>query len=354
MTDRFRSFAFGGALVLIVLLAASALWLGRDEYRELARDSDETFGNETTADEKVAPGKLRIVEDSRHVSGIVLAKLEAGSADAGTEAFGVVLDVRPLVEARGLLPALVGEVRALRSAVAASEAEYRRAKILFDDDRNVSERAMRAAEAQWKSDRERLVIAEGNERAARDALRASWGGPLADMAADPSGVALAPLLDQREVLVAIAVPPGAERAFRQQPLTLEPLGGGTRVAARYVAPAPSAVPGLAGVPLLYRAPNEGLRPAMRVLGYLPAGAGKSDGVVVPESAIIWFAGQSWIYLREDDDLFVRVPVAATRPVPGGWLDSGNGLEPGREVVVTGAQLLLSEELEYQIRNENDD
>ena len=40
-------------------------------------------------------------------------------------------------------------------------------------------------------------------------------------------------------------------------------------------------------------------------------------------------------------------------VPGGWFVP-KGLEAGQEVVVTGAQLLLSEELEFQIRNENED
>ena len=53
------------------------------------------------------------------------------------------------------------------------------------------------------------------------------------------------------------------------------------------------------------------------------------------------------------DRFVRTPVSASRLIAGGWFNA-EGLEPGEAVVVTGAQLLLSEELEYRIRNENED
>ena len=88
-------------------------------------------------------------------------------------------------------------------------------------------------------------------------------------------------------------------------------------------------------------------------GYLSTGSGKAKGVVVPERAVVWHAARPWVYVRRDADRFVRTPVSASRLIPGGWFNA-EGLEPGAEVVVTGAQLLLSEELEYRIRNENED
>jgi hypothetical protein len=50
---------------------------------------------------------------------------------------------------------------------------------------------------------------------------------------------------------------------------------------------------------------------------------------------------------------VRKEVATGNEVPGGWFNAAN-FEPGDEVVVSGAQLLLSEEQKFQIRNENED
>lgn len=110
-----------------------------------------------------------------------------------------------------------------------------------------------------------------------------------------------------------------------------------------------------GAAYFYRAPAAGLRIGNRVVGHLAGAGGSSAGVIVPERAVVWFAARPWIYVRDGKaaDIFERTSVSATRLVPGGWFNAA-GLEPGQEVVVTGAQLLLSEELEFQIRNENED
>ena len=110
-----------------------------------------------------------------------------------------------------------------------------------------------------------------------------------------------------------------------------------------------------GATYYYRAPVAGFRAGARVVGHLGRDAEAATGVVVPERAVVWHAGRAWVYVRDEKekDIFERQPVSASQLLPGGWFNA-EGLEAGQEVVVTGAQLLLSEELEYQIRNENED
>jgi hypothetical protein len=127
-----------------------------------------------------------------------------------------------------------------------------------------------------------------------------------------------------------------------------------------------------------------------------------QGAWVPASAVVWHAGQPWVYVREsdadapapassapagpvskaksakdaDDDADrPATPVATAaspassavatgpgafqrRAVPHAHRQGDRWFLPGFEeddpVVVQGAQVLLSEELKYQIRNENDD
>ena len=353
MTDRGGHKVAIIASVAALLLAGTTIWFGRDEYRELARERGETIGTQTSADEKLGPGELRIGAAERAASGIEVLPLAAAQADAVVEIYGTVVDLRPLIEARGRLLAREGEVRVLRGTVSASESEYQRAAALFKDERNISERAMVAAEAQWRADRERLAIAEADVRSLREALRAEWGATLADLAAIPGSAGFAPLLEMREVLVQMTVPSELDRALATRPLTVEPTGGGARAQARLVSAAPAAAPGAIGTTWFFRAPAAGLRAGARVTGHLSTGRGKAEGVVVPEKAVVWHAGRPWIYVRREDDHFVRTPVSASRLVAGGWFNA-EGLKVGDEVVVTGAQLLLSEELEYRIRNENED
>lgn len=75
------------------------------------------------------------------------------------------------------------------------------------------------------------------------------------------------------------------------------------------------------------------------------------GVEVPASAVVWADAAPWIYLRREDRLFTRVRLAtnATPLADGGYLTPA--LSRADEVVVQGAQRLLSEEFRASIESE---
>lgn len=356
MTERRSNLILTGLLgIMIVALVAATIWLGRDEYQQLAREHGETIGDDKPAGEKHEPGRIELPEADRIASGIETAPLLAADADAFAEVHGTVVDVAPLIEARARHATLSAEIRALRATANASKAEAERATALFRDDRNVSERVMEQAIAESRMAHERLAAAEMQLRGQLDALRATWGGTLADMAVNPGSAGFAPLVDGRELLVHVTLPYDVEASAAGRPLTIAPVGSNGRINARLVSTAPATAGGTVGAAYFYRATAAGLRVGTRVTGNLASGQGKSAGVVVPEKAIVWFSGRSWVYVRDakNREVFERVAASTDRLVPGGWFVA-KGLEPGQEVVVTGAQLLLSEELEFQIRNENED
>ena len=356
MIERRGNFILTGVLgIAVVALVASTIWLGRDEYQQLAREHGEAIGDEKPAGEKHEPGRIELPEADRVTSGIETAPLAAADADAFAEVYGTVVDIAPLIDARARYIALSAEIRALRAAAAASKAEADRAVALFRDDRNVSERVMEQAQAESRTANERLAAAETQLRGQLEALRATWGGTLADMAVNPGSAGFAPLVDGRELLVHVTLPYDVEASAAGRPLTIAPAGSDGRIGARLVSSAPATAGGAVGATYYYRAPAAGLRVGTRVTGHLASGRGKSDGVVVPEKAVVWFSGRSWVYVRDEKnrEVFERVAAPTDRLVPGGWFVA-KGLEAGQEVVVTGAQLLLSEELEFQIRNENED
>ncbi|HSR02829.1 MAG TPA: hypothetical protein VLM20_08550, partial [Methylophilaceae bacterium] len=101
------------------------------------------------------------------------------------------------------------------------------------------------------------------------------------------------------------------------------------------------------------APAKDLRLGMRVT--VEANVDKNtiyNGIIIPSSAVVWYAGTPWAYFKHGDDEFIRKPIFADKEVDTGWFNAG--FETESEVVVKGAQLLLSEEFKYLIKNENDD
>ena len=76
-----------------------------------------------------------------------------------------------------------------------------------------------------------------------------------------------------------------------------------------------------------------------------------SGVLVPDNAVVRSDERAWIYVQTVDTHFVRREITVDHHVPGGWFVT-NSIAPGDKVVVTGAQMLLSEERKSQIKLED--
>ena len=107
----------------------------------------------------------------------------------------------------------------------------------------------------------------------------------------------------------------------------------------------------------YHVPAGNLRTNMRVSARLDTQGKVTTGVIVPHQAVVWYANQAWVYQKVGPEKFVRrlinTDVEIESEAISGWYNTVDIAE-NDEVVVSGAQLLLSEELKYQIQNENED
>ena len=185
-----------------------------------------------------------------------------------------------------------------------------------------------------------------------DTMRASWGVTLSNWATAPGGP-FAKLASQRSVLVQLAFPLNLQAAANRASVEIAPVSArAARRSARYVSPSPQTDAAAPGATYFYIAEGEGLRGGMRIVGQLISG-GAREGVALPEAAVVWHAGKAWAYVKEKDDTFVRRLVRTDHEIGDAWFNA-EGYEAGEQVVVSGAQLLLSEELKFHIRNENED
>jgi hypothetical protein len=93
---------------------------------------------------------------------------------------------------------------------------------------------------------------------------------------------------------------------------------------------------------------------MKLFAWIEESGVNIEGLFVPESAVIWYANQPWIYLVQDDELFIRKPLSDVRKINDGWLLKDDSLIGGDLLVTKGGQTLLSEEFKWAIPDEDDD
>jgi biotin carboxyl carrier protein len=161
-----------------------------------------------------------------------------------------------------------------------------------------------------------------------------------------AGQVLLEVANNSRPVVRIAWPEEAERAAPR--LALLPPGAKNRIAADLIGPAPEADP-LTRLPAyLYRARGRwpGAVPGTPVSAIV-TGRETTEGVLVPDDAVVQWEGFAWAYLQREPGSYARVRVPTDRPAPGGWI-AGPPLAMGETVVVTGVQELLSEEFRARV------
>lgn len=256
--------------------------------------------------------------------------------------------VLPVSDLTALHTELVGaraQAVAADVAAAASAAEYRRLRVLHDQEQDVSDKALQAGEVAWRADQAKAVAAHAAADAAQQIAIQQWGAELVRAAATEAPL-YTRLATQREVLLQVTVP--ADVAPGTPPATVRvQKPRNTSVTARRVGAATRTDPRLQGPSYFYAAPADGLLPGASLTAFLPMGK-PTQGALIPASAIVWWQGRPWVYTRHDPTHFVRRELPADARTGDGWF-LPPGFAHGEAVVVTGAQLLFSEELRAQIQ-----
>lgn len=75
------------------------------------------------------------------------------------------------------------------------------------------------------------------------------------------------------------------------------------------------------------------------------------GSKIPDSAVIHLDGREWVYLKKDSERFVTKETSSATQFVRKEISPATSLKVGDLIVVTGAQLILSEEFRAQISSE---
>jgi hypothetical protein len=311
------------------------------------------------------------------LSGVVVSEGAWPSLGSTIAAGATVGAVRPRLTAvdrltlQERLAASRTEVDAAQSSAGAAREEVNRLQQLNADNKNASDKALREAETRLAAEEARLKTAQASVQLIGDTLRPESsagsaplkmrrGGQVVEVSARPgeaveSGQILIRVAGFNSLLARLNVPLGQTIDSAATRAVITPAGredGG--VPAQRVAIAASIDPRYQGQTLLFRIPRGklALRPGQAVTARLAVPGSNERGVLIPSRAILRFQGQTWVYVQAAANEFVRSAVTLDHPAPGGWL-AQSGFQPNQQVVVSGAQILLSEEMKSQLEQDQE-
>lgn len=256
------------------------------------------------------------------------------SAEMATKITGIatLLSPDPLTQ-------LNAEIQAAEIALGFSQRTVQR----FKGTTSLGEHRLDNAERQAATDATQVALLELK-------LRNTWGDDAPFLAAASRQQLVDELSSGKTTLVRLDFPRSDERSPKN--VRIVALGGGEEMSVTSVWPAPSgnlAMPGTSFFGIMSTGP--GLRPGDRAKVNAERSAATA-GVIVPSSAVVVFAGDSWCYVEDEPGEYERKRITLTTPVADGYVTKE--FAPGTKIVVEGASALLSREADPTSFDDDDD
>ena len=288
-------------------------------------DDDDAPKKQITAHKDDGPGLVLTAEQSEAM-GLETATLAAVSHRDQLAGYGSVQMLDTIAQADA--DTTSAEAVAAQSAAAAARAK----ELASGDDAAISRETWEVANAKATTDQAALLLAR-HKADATFGLNAPWRS-----GAQRSAI-LARLQSGRTVLVKASFPIGA--SINAKSFSITRLGANSKgwdTASVWEAPADTAIPGRS---LFALVDGSDLAAGERVIATLTVGA-PQKGVLVPATALVLGESETWAYIK-NADTYLRTRIDISHPEGDSYFVA-TGLEPGQEVVTSGAGQLYAREI----------
>jgi hypothetical protein len=268
-------------------------------------------------------------------------------------AYGTVVSLEPLLMLRQ-------QYLSARAMQDSAQAKYQEADLNLSRTRNlhdqdiVSTRRLQEQQAQWHSDKANLAASSSQQEAVLASADMQWGDTLTDWFIRTKGKAAEPFLKHREQLLQITLPANTHLNSGITSIFVDEHGQRDQaVTATLISAAPQVDPINQGERYFFKYEGHNLAFGAHMTAWIPEDGQKTAGVIIPESAVVWHLGQAYVFVKSTEGEFSRRALPEMTADIGGYFSTGS-LQPGEEVVITGAQTLLSHELKNLIPSEDND
>lgn len=347
MTRRLAPGAFAAALATFVWLNAAALAAAASD------DDSREHGSPNAAPAPARSSELGVVRlsaEQQKQIGLETAVLKAAPHAEQFRAYGAVLDIARITELTNSYANAQAQLQIADAKLEVARSAFERARSLVQS-AALPKKEAELAEANFRTDQAALASAQSQVKTLAATAQQEWGPVIGKAIVERSPVVVR-LIEREQFLVQVTLSPGVSLAQTPGTALSQAPSRTTNIDLTYISPATRTDPRIQGLSYFFAAPGDsGLLPGMNTIVYVPSGR-TYEGVFVEDTAIVRWHGESWVYLRLDPQTFRRHPISTDQPVSDDDYVVRD-IPPGSEIVVQGAQVLLSEEAKSELRGTGD-
>jgi hypothetical protein len=331
------------------MLTVSVIWIAAGTSAAVSDDSPKS-PQPSSAAGSGEPGTVRLTADQQHQIGLQTAVLEAATHPEQFRAYGAVLDVARITDLTNSYANAQAQLQTAQAKFDVAKSAFERAQSLVHS-AILAKRDAEAAEGTFRTDQASLTAAESQLKTLAATARQEWG-PVIGKGVVERSPQVVQLIERDQFLVQVTLPPGVVLAEPPRAALAQAPSRNANIDLQYVSPATRTDARIQGLSYFFVASGDsGLLPGMNTTVYVPSGK-TYEGVFLEDTAIVQWQGRSWVYLRAGPDTFKRHPISTDQPVSDDDYVVQD-IPPGSEIVIQGAQVLLSEEAKSELRGGSD-
>lgn len=306
-------------------------------------------GNDERAEQENTPS----TESLQQTAGIKTQRLQATTQQSELTARGLVSNLEPLLMLRQQYLSAQAQQDSAQARYQEANLNLSRTQNLYQQD-IVSTRRLQEQQAQWQNDKANLAASSYQQQTIMAASRLQWGDKLTTWFTQNNNQQAEQFLNHSAQLLQITLPANTHLPDGLQTIAVDAHGRREQaITATLISAAPQVDPITQGERYFFKSEGQKLAYGAHIQAWIPLGTEKNSGVIIPETAVVWHLGQAFVFIKAEDGTFKRRLLPALNQSETGYFVS-SGFTPAEEIVTTGAQTLLSQELKDLIPNEDND
>ena len=348
-------------VIIIIILIWIIVLLGNKNITGIQSDEDE-------ADEEIIIDYTTVVDGIKQIqlptsvetnSNIQYEKIKKTQINQKKLNYGMVQNLGPLISKRTNLGRVSHQIKKVRNKIRIEKKQLVALSALNEDNKNISDLTISKKEIEISDLENQLNIYMNEETGILSSIRQEWGDFFV-LATKNKNDPLNKILKNKNQLISLSITQRLREELPPRNIVIIPsISSSPEIKGEFLSSAPMVNPSIVGKNFFYVTDNNKLKIGERISAYVAQPNDQKNYVLVPNSSVVWSNGQPWAYIRiKSNGNFERRSLQGMREAENGsengWIVPKGKINVDDEIVTNGAQLLLSEEFKYQIKNENED
>ncbi len=296
---------------------------------------------------------IHLDEQTQKISGLETQRFKPFEFQPEYIAYGKAISIAPLLSTLNQYLTTSAKQASAKARLASAEKTMARLRRLHKN-KIVSSQKLQQIQSQWQSDNAIYNEMVNQSKLIINNSHLQWGAKITQWSTGRDSAEFDSLRSGKSTLLTINLAAAAPLLQNIETIFISPKGQRKNAfKASFISILPTVDKFSQGLQYSFITESPAIKPGANFMAWIPLQGKALTGIIIPESAVAWHLGQSFVFIKINNEQFVHKNISPPIKVANGYFIT-EPIDADDEIVIKGTQMLLSHEFRSQIPDEDDD